>query len=61
MLTPDRRLLLAALSASLLPPAARALADDAVNAPDALRLGAPRDFSFVWLVVLRQKKCQSAL
>ena len=33
MLMPDRRLLLAALSASLLPPAARAVAAEAVNAP----------------------------
>jgi glucans biosynthesis protein len=55
MLTPDRRLLLAALSASLLPPAARMALADAVNTPQAIRLGAPRDFSFDGLVALAQK------
>jgi len=50
MLTPDRRLLLAALSASLLPPAARA----AALAP-ATRLGPARDFSFADLVARAKK------
>src|ERR1700722_11558874 len=53
MLMPDRRLLLAALSASWLAPAARAA--DAVNGTGALRLGPPRDFSFDWLTALAQK------
>jgi glucans biosynthesis protein len=53
MLMPDRRLLLAALSASWLAPAARAA--DAVSGTGALRLGPPRDFSFDWLTALAQK------
>jgi periplasmic glucans biosynthesis protein len=55
MLTPDRRLLLAALSASLLPPAARAVAADAVNGAGAVRLGPSQDFSFDALTVLAKK------
>ena len=50
MLKLDRRLLLAALSASLLPPAARA----AVVAP-AIRLGPAHDFSFAALVARAKK------
>ena len=55
MLTPDRRLLLAALSASLLPPAARAVAADAVNSPQGPRLGPAQDFSFDALTALAKR------
>jgi periplasmic glucans biosynthesis protein len=55
MLTPDRRLLLAALSASLLPPAARAVAANAVNSPQGPRLGPPQDFSFDALTALAKR------
>lgn len=55
MLTPDRRLLLAALSASLLPPAARAAAADAVDGKSTIRLGPAEDFSFDWLAGLAKK------
>jgi glucans biosynthesis protein len=53
MLMPDRRLLLAALSASWLAPAARAA--DAIGGKPGLRLGPPQDFSFDWLTTLAQK------
>ena len=52
MLTPDRRLLLAALSVSLLPPAARAAA---AGVSQAIRLGPAQDFSFDRLTALAQK------
>src|SRR5471032_267497 len=55
MLKPDRRLLLAALSASLLPPRAIAAAKAAVNAAAGIRLGPARDFSFA-LLAARAKK-----
>src|SRR5471032_1907877 len=55
MLKPDRRLLLAALSASLLPPRAIAAAKAAVNAAAGIRLGPPRDFSFAALAARAQK------
>lgn len=53
MPTLDRRLLLAALSASLLPPAARAAAANAVNG--SVRLGPPQDFSFDGLTAIAKK------
>lgn len=55
MLTPDRRLLLAAMSASLLPPAARAALANAVNDHGTIRLGPPQDFSFDGLTALARK------
>jgi glucans biosynthesis protein len=56
MITPDRRLLLAALSASLLPPGAcRALAAAAAQDGHAIRLGPAKDFSLGWLTTLAQK------
>ncbi|HEX4271226.1 MAG TPA: glucan biosynthesis protein [Rhizomicrobium sp.] len=55
MLTPDRRLLLAALSASLLPPIAQAAAAAAVNGQLSIRLGPPQDFSFDALTALAKK------
>ena len=51
MLKPDRRLLLAALSASLLPPQAIA----AVTADSGVRLGPPKSFSFASLVARAKK------
>ena len=54
MLTPDRRLLLAALSASLLPPAA--LWPRCGRRRQAVRLGPARDFSFAWLTDTLPKK-----
>src|SRR5579863_10662466 len=56
MLVTDRRLLLAALSASLLPVSMqprRALA--AVSSPAGIRLGPARDFSFAGLVARAKK------
>jgi hypothetical protein len=47
----DRRTLLAALSASLVPPQAFA----AAAAPSGVRLGPPRPFSFAWLAERAQK------
>jgi glucans biosynthesis protein len=55
MLMPDRRLLLAALSAGLLPPGARAALANAVNAGQTVRLGPPQDFSFDALAALAKK------
>jgi glucans biosynthesis protein len=51
MLKPDRRLLLAALSASLLPP--RALA--AIATPSGVRFGTSKDFSFASLAARAKK------
>jgi periplasmic glucans biosynthesis protein len=51
MLKPDRRLVLAALSASLLPPRAFA----AVTAPSGVRLGPPKDFNFAALAARAKK------
>src|ERR1700733_4185812 len=51
MIEPDRRLLLAALSASMLPRAAFA----ALAAPFGIRFGPPQDFSFAWLAELAKK------
>src|SRR5215471_18536453 len=51
MLTTDRRMLLAALSASLLTPAGRSLAAGALG----IRFGPTQDFSFEWLSALAQK------
>ncbi|HEX2760008.1 MAG TPA: hypothetical protein VHM27_05815, partial [Rhizomicrobium sp.] len=57
MINPDRRLLLAALSASMLPPAAfAALAAPARQAVrPAIRLGPPKDFSFAALTARAKK------
>src|SRR5882757_2567598 len=52
---PDRRLLLAALSACLLPPRAIAAVKTAVKAPAGIRLGPPRDFSFAALAARAKK------
>jgi glucans biosynthesis protein len=51
MFKPDRRLFLAALSASMFPPRAFA----AVTQPAGIRLGPPRDFSFTSLVARARK------
>ncbi|HEU0096571.1 MAG TPA: hypothetical protein VFQ52_08955, partial [Rhizomicrobium sp.] len=52
MFVTDRRLLLAALSASLLPPHALAAA---LAPPQGARLGPPRPFSFAGLVAQAKK------
>src|SRR5436190_20904571 len=55
MINPDRRLLLAALSASMLPPGTlAALAAPSGNRP-AVRLGPPKDFSFAALTARAKK------
>jgi periplasmic glucans biosynthesis protein len=58
MLTPDRRMLLAALSASLVPPAGRSLAAGALVGGQGMRFGPARNFSFEWLSALAQKKAR---
>jgi len=55
MLTTDRRMLLAALSASLLTPAGRSLAASALGGGQGIRFGPTQDFSFEWLSALAQK------
>lgn len=57
MLVTDRRLLLAALSASLLPQGALT----ALAQPAAIRLGAARPFSFELLAARAKKKRHPAL
>ncbi|HUE63022.1 MAG TPA: glucan biosynthesis protein [Rhizomicrobium sp.] len=52
MLTPDRRVLLAALSASLVPSAGRAVA---ATPGEGVRFGPPQDFSFDGLTALAKK------
>jgi periplasmic glucans biosynthesis protein len=52
MLNPDRRLLLASMSACLLPPGAAT----AFGAASGIQLGPARDFSFAGLVALAKKK-----
>src|SRR5579872_6490673 len=54
MLTPERRMLLAALSASLMPFAGRAAA--AAAAGEGIRFGPSQEFSFDWLSALAKKK-----
>ena len=54
MLTPDRRMLLAALSASLMPAAART-AVAATDLQDGIRFGAPENFSFESLAGFAKK------
>jgi len=52
---PNRRLLLAALSACLLPPRAMAAAKAAIGKPAGIRLGPARDFSFAALAARAKK------